>query len=142
MGAPLGSDSSMILDGLMSRCTTPHASAAASARALCSITSSARLSGIEKRLCTFLLVVCAGAKAEQRSFQCQAFGLTRFQSLVHRFERILHSHWSICEDLIKHCFGPRDQISGWDDFVHQPDAISFLRADHFSGEDELECATL
>src|SRR5213594_2847577 len=46
MGAPLGSDSSMILDGLMSRCTTPHASAAASARALCSITSSARLSGI------------------------------------------------------------------------------------------------
>ena len=36
----------MMLDGLMSRCTTPHASAAASARAACSITSSARASGI------------------------------------------------------------------------------------------------
>src|SRR6266487_1563686 len=32
----------MRLDGLMSRCTTPHASAAANARAACSITSKAR----------------------------------------------------------------------------------------------------
>ena len=39
INAPLGSDSSMMLDGLMSRCTTPHFSAAASARAACSITS-------------------------------------------------------------------------------------------------------
>src|SRR5438046_9968851 len=43
MGAqPPGSDSSMIFDGLMSRCTTPHASAAANASAACSITSKAR----------------------------------------------------------------------------------------------------
>src|SRR6266550_3916198 len=34
IGAPLGSDSSMMLDGLMSRCATPHFSAAASARAV------------------------------------------------------------------------------------------------------------
>src|SRR6266481_3732837 len=50
---PLGSDSSMMLDGLMSRCTTPHFSAAASARAACSITSSASASCIGPSRRTF-----------------------------------------------------------------------------------------
>src|SRR5882724_4055391 len=63
------------------------------------------LAFFEKRLCAFLLVICAGAKAEQRRFQCQALSEACFHSFVNRFERILHSHWSIREDLINHCFG-------------------------------------
>ena len=37
-------------------------------------------------------------------------------------------------------FSARDQLRGRDDFVNESDAISFLRADDFSGENELERA--
>ena len=38
--------------------------------------------------------------------------------------------------------GARDQIGGRNDLVDQPDAIGFLRADHLSGQNELQGATL
>src|SRR4029453_16995661 len=61
INAPLGSDSSMMLDGLMSRCTTPHFSAAASARAACSITSNASARDVR------MMNLCGGARFAQET---------------------------------------------------------------------------
>ena len=44
--------------------------------------------------------------------------------------------------LLQDRFGARDQIGRRNDFVDEPDAIGLLRADHLSGEDELQGAAL
>ena len=46
------------------------------------------------------------------------------------------------KDLLQDCLGACDQISGWNDFVDEPDAIGLLRADHLSGKNELQGAAL
>ena len=44
--------------------------------------------------------------------------------------------------LLQDGFGARDQIGGRNDLVDEPDAIGLLRADHLSGQDELQGAAL
>ena len=78
-----------------------------------------------------------GRRAKPRATSLR---LARLQSLVHRFERELHRDRSIGKDLIQDRFGARDQVRCRNDFVDQADAIGLLRADHFSGENELQRA--
>ena len=80
-----------------------------------------------------LLVFGCGAEAEVGSLEQQAFALARLQSLVRRLERELDGDRSVGGDFFQDGFGARDQISGWNDFVDEPDAIGLLRADHLSG---------
>ena len=58
------------------------------------------------------------------------------------FERKLDRDRGVGGDLFEDCLGARDQISGRHDFVDEPDAVGLLRADHLSGEDELQGAAL
>src|SRR5258707_103792 len=89
-----------------------------------------------------LLVLGRRAEAKVGSLQQQALALARLQPLVRRLKRELDGDGSVRSDLLQDGFGARDQIGGRDDFVDEPDAIGFLRADHLSGEDELQGATL
>ena len=43
---------------------------------------------------------------------------------------------------LQDCFGARDEVGRRNDLVDEPDAIGLLRADHLSGKDELQGATL
>src|SRR5712675_132541 len=89
---------------------------------------------LQKRLRAFLFVFRSGAESEERSFQRKTFVLARLQSFVDRFERVLHCERRISENLFQNGFSARNQLRGRDDFVNESDAIRFLRADHFSGE--------
>ena len=90
----------------------------------------------------FLLVLGCGAEAEIGSFEQQAFALARLHPLVRRLERELDGDRSVGGDLLQDCLGARDQIGGRNDLVDQPDAIGLLRADHLSGQNELQGAAL
>src|SRR6266567_7825689 len=89
-----------------------------------------------------LLVLGGSAEAEIGSFEQQAFALARVQSVVRCLEREFDGDRSVRSDLLQNGLGARDQISRWNDFVDQPDTISFLRADHLSGQNELQGAAL
>src|SRR5258708_7876189 len=96
---------------------------------------------LQKGLRPLFLVFGSCAESEQRSFQRLAFGLARLQSLVHRLERVLHRERSVGENLLQDRFGARDQLGRRNDVVDEADPIGFLRADHLSGEDELQGAS-
>src|SRR5882724_7187036 len=90
----------------------------------------------------FLLILGAGAESEERRLQCQTFGLTGVQALVHRLERVRNGDGSVDEDFLQDGFGARNQLLGWYELVDQPDAIGFLGADGLSRENELQGAAL
>ena len=86
---------------------------------------------------TFLFVFRCRAESEIGGFQQQTFALARLHSLVRRLERELHRDRSVGGDLFQDRFGARDEFSCRNDFVDEPDAEGLLRADHFTGQDEL-----
>src|SRR3984893_11556055 len=90
----------------------------------------------------FPLVLGGGAEAEVGSFEQQAFALARVHSLVRCLERELDGDRSVRSDFPQNGLGARDQIGGRNDFVDQPDAIGFLRADHLCGQNELQSTSL
>src|SRR6266403_5671041 len=96
---------------------------------------------LQKRLRAFLFVFCSGAESEERSFQRQTFCLACFQTFVDRFKCVLHRERRVGENLFQNCFRARDELRSRNDLVNQSDAISFLSADDFSGENELQRAT-
>src|SRR5713226_9632100 len=89
-----------------------------------------------------LLVLGCRAKAEVGRLEQQALALARLQPLVRRLERELDGDRGIGGDLLQDDLGAGDQIGCRNDLVDQPDTIGLQRADHLSGEDELERATL
>src|SRR5579859_2231734 len=89
-----------------------------------------------------LLVFGSGAQAKIGRLEQHALVLARLQSLVHRIERELHRHGGVGSDFPQDCLGARQQIRRGHDFVDESDAVSFLRADHLRGKDELQGATL
>src|SRR6202030_3069432 len=105
---------------------------------------SAELGGafLEEGSRAFLLVLGGGAEAEVGSFEQQAFALARVHSLVRCLERELDGDRGVRSDFPQNGLGARDQISRRNDFVDQPDAIGFLRADHLSRQNELQGTTL
>src|SRR5580704_13690346 len=88
----------------------------------------------------FLFVFGSGAEAEIRRFEQQAFALARLQAFVRCLQGKLDSDRCVRSDLLQDGFGARDQISRRDDFVDEADPIGLLRADHFSGQNELQGA--
>src|SRR3984893_11223023 len=87
-----------------------------------------------------LLVRGCGAKSEVGSLEQQPFALARLHSLVSGLERKLDGDRRVGGDLFEDCLGTRDQISGRNDLVDEPDAIGLLRADHLSGKNEVQGA--
>src|SRR5262249_31126612 len=92
----------------------------------------------EKGGCAFLLVFRSGTKPEKRGFQCEAFILTRFQSFVYCFERILHGERCVGKYLFQNRLSPQDQIRCWHNFVEESDAISLRSTDDFASKNELQ----
>src|SRR6266436_1595486 len=90
--------------------------------------------------CSFLLVFGPRANREQQSFKEQALREARIQPLVYRLNRVLHADWCVGDELVEYRFCSCEQTGSWDDLVHQANAIGFLRADDFAGQDELQCA--
>src|SRR5882724_3950697 len=96
----------------------------------------------KKSRCSFFLVFGPRANRKKGSFQEQALREARIQSFVYRLDGILHADGCVGNELVEKSFNPRDQVRARNDFVHQADAIGFLRADDFAGQNELQCATL
>src|SRR5258705_7703358 len=94
----------------------------------------------KKGRCSFFLVFGPGANREQRSFQEEAPREARVQSFVYRLDGVLHADGCVGNDLVEKGFNPRDQVGAWNDFIHQADAIGFLRADDFARKNKLQCA--
>src|SRR5271155_785722 len=90
----------------------------------------------------FLFVFRCRAEAEIGSFQQQAFALARLHSLVGGLERKLHRDRRIGGDLFQDRLGSRDELICRNDLVDEPDAVSFLRADHLPRQNELQRAAL
>ena len=88
---------------------------------------------------SFLSSVPAQSPKSEASIS-KALGLACLHSLVHSFERKLHRHRSVRNDLLENCFGSSDQIGSGNHLVDEPDAIGFLGIDDLAGENELQCA--
>src|SRR5438552_1066592 len=84
----------------------------------------------------------ASAEAEVGCFEQKALALARLQPFVHCFKRELDSDRSVGSDLVQDRFGACDEIGRRNDLVDQPDAMGLLRADHLSGQYELQGAAL
>src|SRR6185503_15235904 len=93
----------------------------------------------EERSRAFLFIVSSGAESKERRFERQTFGLTCFHSFIDRFDRIPNGDWCVGKDLPQECFRTRDKIGRRNDFVHQSDSISLLRANHSAGKNKLQC---
>src|SRR5580658_7968859 len=89
----------------------------------------------------FSLVVGCGAEAEVRGFEQQAFALARIHPFVCRLERELDGDRRVGGDLRQDRLGARDQVGRGNDLVDEADAMGLLRADHVSGEDQLQGAS-
>src|SRR5271165_4130372 len=96
----------------------------------------------EKCGSSFLLVFCCGAETEERGLERQTFGLSRFQSLVHRLKRVFDGDGSVGKNLFQDRFGARDQIGGGDNLVDQAYAMSFGCVDYPRGKNELKGPSL
>src|SRR6266436_3433465 len=92
--------------------------------------------------CSFFLVFGPRANREQRSFQEKTLGEAHIQSLVYRFDGVLHADWGVGDDLVENRFRPCEQTGGRNDFIHQANAIGFLGVDDFAGKNELQCPAL
>src|SRR5258706_9931777 len=97
---------------------------------------------LEEGLRSFRLVFRPGAESEIGSFEQQAFVLALLHSLVRRFDGEFHRDGRVGGDLFQDLLGVRNQIRGRDDSVYVTDTMSLLRADHLSGENELERPSL
>src|SRR5580704_473626 len=87
---------------------------------------------LEESRRALLFVFRCRAEAEIGSFQQQAFALARLHSLVRCLERELHRDRSIGSDFCQDRFSASDEVIWRNDFVDEPDAIGFLRADHLA----------
>jgi len=56
----------------------------------------------------------------------------RIQSFVYRLDGILHADGCVGNDLVEKSFNPSDQVSARNNFIHQADAIGFVRIDDFA----------
>src|SRR4029079_10212784 len=63
-------------------------------------------------------------------------------TLVGRVECELDGNRGIGSDLSQNGLGARNEVSRSNNLVDEPNAISFLRADHFAGENEMQSAAL
>src|SRR4029077_3394817 len=79
----------------------------------------------KKGRCSFFLVFGPGANREQRRFKVQALREARIQSPIYRLDGVLHGDWSVGDELVEYRFRSREQTEGWNDFIHQADAIGF-----------------
>ena len=79
----------------------------------------------------------AQAHGEQHRFQIQALRQRHLHAFVHRFHGVLNRERSIGDDLLRNRLGAGNEFRGGSDFIHQSDAMRFLRADHFAGEHKL-----
>src|SRR6266704_6003749 len=86
--------------------------------------------------CSFPLVFGPRANCEQRRFKEQAFREAHIQSLVYRLNGVLHADWSVGDELVEYRFRSCEQTGGWNDFIHQADAIGFRRADDFARKNQ------
>jgi len=70
-------------------------------------------------------------KSQKGSFQEQALREARIQSLFTASMEYFTPtvHWN---ELIEKSFNPRDQIGAGNNFIHQADAIGFVRIDDFA----------
>src|SRR6266436_2601293 len=96
----------------------------------------------KKCRCSFFLVFGPRANRKKGSFREQALREARIQSFVYRFDGILHADGCVGNELVEKSFNPRDQVGAWNDFIHQADAIGFLRVDDFARKNKLQCAAL
>src|SRR5260221_7536595 len=92
---------------------------------------------LQKSRSAFLLVVRRTADAKQSGFQEEAFGQCHVQALIHRFHAVLNRQRGHADDLLRNLFRARDQPLCWYDFIYQPDAVGFLRGNHYSREKNL-----
>src|ERR1041384_4754107 len=92
----------------------------------------------EKCSCAFLLVFSSGAESKEGRLKRQTFGLTRFHSFIYCFDRVLNGDWCVGKDFPQECFRAWNKVGAGNDFVHQPDSIRLLRANHSAGKYELQ----
>src|SRR5580698_5348173 len=85
---------------------------------------------LEKRCSPFFLIFGRATKSKQSRFQKQALGQSHLHPLVDRLHRVLHCQRSIRDDLSRNRLRPRNQLRRRSYFIHQPNAIRFLRRDH------------
>jgi len=71
-------------------------------------------------------------KSQKGSFQEQALREARIQSFVYRLDGILSRRGCIGNELIEKSFNPARSDWCWDNFIHQADAIGFVRIDDFA----------
>src|SRR5580704_6742718 len=119
---------SLAIGSLLNRC----------AWRVASLPAELRRSLLEEGGRALLLVIGAGAEAEVGRFEQKALALARFQSFVHCFKREFDSDRSVGSDLVQDRFGACDEIGRRNDLVDKPDTMGLLRADHLSGQYELE----
>ena len=87
---------------------------------------------------SFLSSVPAQSPKSEASSESLRSGL--FPSLCLLLQRVFHCERRVGENLLQDCFRPRDEIRSRDDSVDESDAIRFLGADDFPGENELQRA--
>jgi hypothetical protein len=80
-----------------------------------------------------LLVFGRRTEAKIGSFEQQPFALAGLQPFISNLERELDRNRGVGGDLFDDCFGTRDQISGRNDFVDEPNAIGLCGVDYLSG---------
>src|SRR5882762_11796428 len=85
-----------------------------------------------------LLVLGRGAEAEVGRLEQQPLALARLQPFVHSFERQLDGDRSVGGDPLQDGLGAPDELGRRHDLVDQPDAKGLLRADHLSGQNQLQ----
>src|SRR5579863_10118902 len=82
----------------------------------------------------FLLILSSASHCEQHSFQIQSFAQSHLHAFVHGLHRILNCQRSIRDNLRRNRLRPRNQLRSHSNFIHQPDAMRFLRRNHFAGQ--------
>src|SRR5437588_1052947 len=94
-------------------------------------------------LCRPLLQKCLGAFAhvfrrashsEKRRLQKQSFLLRHLHAAFDRLHGEFHGEWPVGNNLFRHRFCRGNQLRRLLDITDQPDALGFLRRDHFAGK--------
>src|SRR5579864_4006091 len=85
----------------------------------------------------FSLVFRRAAHAEQRGFKKEAFRQRHVHALVHRFHAVLDRQRGHADDLLRDLFSTWNEPVSRNNFIHQADAVRFLRGNHFSREKNL-----
>src|SRR5580704_13969275 len=123
---------SLAIGSLLNRC----------AWRVASLPAELRRSLLEEGGRALLLVFGAGAEAEVGRFEQKPLALARLQPFVHCFKREFDSDRSVGSDLVQDRLGACDEIGRRNTLVDKADAIGLLRADHLSGQYELQGAAL